>query len=112
MQLAGNFFFKLINVINKCLKKLDMFICEWNKIINGRNFDRTERAKSPVLERGADGKLRPKKKKININDLDADTLRKLGIDPNLSKKEIAKKLKVLKNYIEPFRLGCYDGQTV
>lgn len=79
-----------------------MFICEWNKIINGRNFDRTERAKSPVLERGADGKLRPKKKKININDLDADTLRKLGIDPNLSKKEIAKKLKVLKNYIEPF----------
>lgn len=76
-----------------------MFICEWNKIINGRNFDRTERAKSPVLERGADGKLRPKKKKININDLDADTLRKLGIDPNLSKKEIAKKLKVLKNYM-------------
>lgn len=55
-----------------------------------------------MLERGADGKLRPKKKKININDLDADTLRKLGIDPNLSKKEIAKKLKVLKNYIEPF----------
>nr|XP_034317865.1 zinc finger CCCH domain-containing protein 13 isoform X1 [Crassostrea gigas] len=54
-----------------------------------------ERAKSPVLERGADGKLRPKKKKININDLDADTLRKLGIDPNLSKKEIAKKLKEL-----------------
>lgn len=65
-----------------------------------------------MLERGADGKLRPKKKKININDLDADTLRKLGIDPNLSKKEIAKKLKVLKNYIEPFRLECYDGQTV
>lgn len=28
MQLAGYFFFKLINVINKCLKKLDMFICE------------------------------------------------------------------------------------
>lgn len=52
-----------------------------------------------MLERGADGKLRPKKKKININDLDADTLRKLGIDPNLSKKEIAKKLKVLKNYM-------------
>lgn len=50
-----------------------------------------------MLERGADGKLRPKKKKIDINDLDADTLRKLGIDPNLSKKEIAKKLKVL-NY--------------
>ncbi|XP_061187777.1 uncharacterized protein LOC133195840 [Saccostrea echinata] len=54
-----------------------------------------ERAKSPVMERGADGKLRPKKKKIDVNELDADTLRKLGIDPNLSKKEIAKKLKEL-----------------
>lgn len=52
------------------------------------------RTKSPVLERGADGKLRPKKKRIDINDLDADTLRKLGIDPNLSKVEIARKLKV------------------
>lgn len=68
-----------------------------HEMVNLWDLDSTDRAKSPVLERGADGKLRPKKKKIDINDLDADTLRKLGIDPNLSKKEIAKKLKVL-NY--------------
>ena len=64
-------------------------------------FQLTERAMSPVMEIGADGKLRPKKKKIDINELDADTLRKLGIDPNLSKKEIAKKLKV-PNFLTTF----------
>jgi hypothetical protein len=45
---------------------------------------------------GPDGKLRLKKKVIDIKDLDDETLRKLGIDPNLSEKEIAKKLKVYK----------------
>lgn len=104
-----NFFLKLINVINKCLKKLDMFICEWNKIINGRNFDWIEWVKLLVLERGVDGKLCFKKKKININDLDVDILWKLGIDFNFFKKEIVKKFKVLKNYFELFCLECYDG---
>lgn len=63
-----------------------------------------------MLERGADGKLRPKKKKIDINDLDADTLRKLGIDPNLSKKEIAKKLKVYKLLDKVIPLECSKGR--
>ena len=57
------------------------------------------------MEIGADGKLRPKKKKIDINELDADTLRKLGIDPNLSKKEIAKKLKVPNFYTTLVDMG-------
>ena len=43
---------------------------------------------------GPDGKLRLKKKVIDLKDLDDETLRKLGIDPTLSAKEIAKKLKV------------------
>jgi len=49
-----------------------------------------------VVEMGPDGKLRLKKKVIDIKDLDDETFRKLGIDPNLSSKEIAKKLKVYK----------------
>lgn len=46
------------------------------------------------FEVGPDGKIRLKKgkKKIDIDKLTADDLRKLGIDPNLSKEEIAKKL--------------------
>ncbi|XP_078339440.1 uncharacterized protein LOC111107058 isoform X2 [Crassostrea virginica] len=66
-----------------------------SEVVDKKDDGENERAKSPVMEIGADGKLRPKKKKIDINELDADTLRKLGIDPNLSKKEIAKKLKEL-----------------
>lgn len=62
-----------------------------------------------MLEWGVDGKLCFKKKKININDLDVDILWKLGIDFNFFKKEIVKKFKVLKNYIELFCLECYDG---
>lgn len=48
-----------------------------------------------IVEVGADGKLRLKKSFIDLKDLDDDTLRKLGIDPTLSKKDIARKLKVL-----------------
>ncbi|XP_033745323.1 LOW QUALITY PROTEIN: uncharacterized protein LOC117330881 [Pecten maximus] len=47
----------------------------------------------PVIEVGADGKLRLKKKKIDLSELDDATLRRLGIDPSLSAIEIAKKLK-------------------
>ena len=46
------------------------------------------------FEVGADGKIRPKGKKIDLSKITADELRALGIDPNLSQKEIAKKLKV------------------
>ena len=46
------------------------------------------------FEVGKDGKMMLKKKKIDLNNLTADELRALGIDPNLSAKEIAKKLKV------------------
>ena len=53
-----------------------------------------EQAKESVIEVGADGKLRLKKKKIDLKDFDDDTLRKLGIDPNLSKQEITRRLKV------------------
>ena len=39
-------------------------------------------------------KLRPGKKKIDLSKLTDDDLRKLGIDPSLSKQEIARLLKV------------------
>lgn len=47
------------------------------------------------FEVGADGKIRlkPGKKKINLDKLTDEELRRLGIDPSLSKKEIAKILK-------------------
>ena len=48
------------------------------------------------FEVGADGKIRLKggKKKINLDKLTDEDLRRLGIDPTLSKAEIARKLKV------------------
>lgn len=51
------------------------------------------------FEVGADGKIRlkPGKKKINLDKLTDEELRRLGIDPSLSKKEIAKILKVRYN---------------
>lgn len=55
----------------------------------------------PVFEKGPDGKLRLKKKHIDIKDLDDETLRRLGIDPSLSAVEIAKKLKVKLNIVLP-----------
>ena len=44
---------------------------------------------------GADGKLRLRagKKKIDINKLTKEDLKALGIDPNMSKQEIARALK-------------------
>lgn len=47
------------------------------------------------FEKGPDGQIRLKagKKKIDISKLTADDLRALGIDPTLSKQEIARKLK-------------------
>ncbi|KAK3580637.1 hypothetical protein CHS0354_013399 [Potamilus streckersoni] len=47
------------------------------------------------FEVGADGKIRLRdgKKKIDLSKLTDDDLRKLGIDPSLSKKEIARLLK-------------------
>lgn len=47
-----------------------------------------------VFEVGEDGKIRLRGKKIDLSKITADDLRALGIDPNLSEKEIAKKLKV------------------
>ena len=41
-----------------------------------------------------DGKIRLKKKTIDLSKLTDEQLRHMGIDPKLSKKEIAKKLKV------------------
>lgn len=55
-----------------------------------------EEEKEEILEVGADGKMRLKKKKFDLQDLDNETLRKLGIDPSLSNVEIAKRLKVRK----------------
>lgn len=48
------------------------------------------------FEVGADGKIRlkPGKKKIDLDKLTDDDLRRLGIDPTLSKAEIARRLKV------------------
>ncbi|XP_067932252.1 myosin-2 heavy chain-like [Watersipora subatra] len=47
------------------------------------------------FEKGADGKLRlrPGRNKIDIDKLTADDLRALGIDPNMSKQDIARALK-------------------
>ncbi|CAG2254687.1 unnamed protein product [Mytilus edulis] len=47
------------------------------------------------FEVGADGKIRlkPGKKKIDLDKLTDDDLRRLGIDPTLSKAEIARRLK-------------------
>lgn len=47
------------------------------------------------FEVGADGKIRLRdgKKKIDLSKLTDDDLRKLGIDPTLDKKEIARLLK-------------------
>ena len=47
------------------------------------------------MEKGADGKLRlrPGRNKIDIDKLTADDLRALGIDPNMSKQDIARALK-------------------
>lgn len=55
------------------------------------------------FEVGADGKIRLKggKKKINLDKLTDEDLRRLGIDPTLSKAEIARKLKV------GSQRGCY-----
>ena len=50
------------------------------------------------------GKIRLKagRKKIDLSKLTDDDLRKLGIDPSLSKQEIARLLKVSHNqYIDP-----------
>lgn len=41
-----------------------------------------------------DGKIVLKKKKIDLQNITTEELKALGIDPNLSAKEIAKKLKV------------------
>lgn len=48
------------------------------------------------FEVGADGKIRLRdgKKKIDLSKITDEDLRKLGIDPTLSKKEIARLLKV------------------
>lgn len=46
------------------------------------------------FEIGEDGKIRLKTKKIDLSKITADELKALGIDPNLSEKEIAKRLKV------------------
>ncbi|XP_053377938.1 uncharacterized protein LOC123530293 [Mercenaria mercenaria] len=48
-----------------------------------------------LFEVGPDGKIRLKGKKIDLSKLSLDDLRALGIDPNLSAKEIAKQLKKL-----------------
>ena len=47
------------------------------------------------FEKGPDGKLRlrPGRNKIDIDKLTADDLRALGIDPNMSKQDIARALK-------------------
>lgn len=53
------------------------------------------------FEVGADGKIRLKggKKKINLDKLTDEDLRRLGIDPNLSKAEIARRLKVFRKIV-------------
>lgn len=50
----------------------------------------------PQFEIGADGKitLRNNTKKIDLSKITREELIALGIDPNLSEKEIAKRLKV------------------
>lgn len=47
------------------------------------------------FEKGPDGKLRLRagKTKIDIDKLTADDLRALGIDPNMSKQDIARALR-------------------
>ncbi|XP_052104237.1 zinc finger CCCH domain-containing protein 13-like [Mytilus californianus] len=60
-----------------------------------------------VVEMGADGKLRLKKKLIDLKDLDDETLRRLGIDPTLTAKEIAKKLKALFGNDIRFKEGSF-----
>lgn len=56
----------------------------------------SDSSKGDYFETTADGKVRLKqgKKKIDLNKLTSDDLRKLGIDPNVSKQEIARLLKV------------------
>lgn len=58
-------------------------------------FFAEQRSKWNLFEVGKDGKIRLNGKKIDLSKLTADDLRALGIDPNLSEKEIAKKLKVM-----------------
>ncbi|KAJ8301113.1 hypothetical protein KUTeg_020100 [Tegillarca granosa] len=60
-----------------------------------RKLRKREEEQEEILEVGADGKMRLKKKKFDLQDLDNETLRKLGIDPSLSNVEIAKRLKAL-----------------
>lgn len=56
----------------------------------------TEESDGDYFEVGADGqiKLKSGKRKIDISKLTDEDLRKLGIDPTLSKKEITRLLKV------------------
>lgn len=54
--------------------------------------------KTKLFEIGPDGKIRFRGKKLDLSKLTADDLKALGIDPNLSAKEIAKKLKVEINF--------------
>ena len=55
----------------------------------------TEEDDGNYFEKGPDGKLRLRagKTKIDIDKLTADDLRALGIDPNMSKQDIARALK-------------------
>ncbi|KAL4226194.1 hypothetical protein ACF0H5_014180 [Mactra antiquata] len=52
-----------------------------------------QRSKWNLFEVGKDGKIKLNGKKIDLSKLTDDDLRALGIDPNLSAKEIAKRLK-------------------
>ena len=66
------------------------------------------------FEVGADGKIRlkPGKKKIDLSKLTDDDLRRMGIDPTLSKAEIARRIKVnaLSYDIELFN-ECFTEDT-
>ncbi|XP_060590100.1 uncharacterized protein LOC132745252 [Ruditapes philippinarum] len=71
---------------------------EEESVSDKANKDKTEESEQlteeqKLFEIGPDGKIRLKGKKIDLSKLTKDQLRALGIDPNLSAKEIAKQLK-------------------
>ena len=70
----------------------DMFGEDVQVTSDGKAFD-----DGSYFQIGADGKatLKDKGKKIDMSKLSADDLKKMGIDPNnMTKEEIARKLKV------------------
>ena len=81
------------------LKTVAGFDCYVNFKLSSCNISDEESDEEP-FEVGADGKIRLRdgKKKIDLSKITDEDLRKLGIDPTLSKKEIAKLLKVGRIY--------------